>query len=118
MSGGVVALEPFLPDAKPVQPRPDNNLDASINWVDDDDAIAFTLAQERSSFGAALVPRATIERIGSAVHGGVFLERATLPDNRYHGNLVYSGGMEKALRRRVADAIALQAEYIQPPTRS
>ncbi len=98
--------------------RPDGWKEQSINWNDDEEAISFTLSQERDNgsiqfaYGVAILPTHEIERVKRhiKVPSALSYERDALPGNRYHGNILLRGDIQKPLMRMISANIALFAE--------
>jgi hypothetical protein len=95
--------------------RGDGWNEQSVNWMDDDNALAHTLHQRRDDgryqFGAGAVvfPKAEIERINAlpTVAGLLDYERRPLDDNPYHGNILLRKGTDKGTMKMIAANIAL-----------
>jgi hypothetical protein len=101
--------------------REDGWIEESVNWMDDEDAISFTLGMKKDDkittkfkVGLALVPRHELDRIQKTYGSRVFkYERDSKPDNSYHGNLLVSdlsdeGG--KPFKKLISDVLAFCAE--------
>ena len=94
----------------------------SINWQDDDEAINFTLSQEKGdgtlqfNAGLAKVPKDEIKRLGnsssSSVKGKFTYERETSADNKYHGNLLLDKDVPDRIMKMLGSAIAMYATRI------
>ena len=104
--------------------RGDGWAELSINWEDDDQAIAATLRQTRNdgepqfSAGAAILKRAEIDHISERPYfkGLLRYERQKEVGNDYHGNLLLRPETDKAVMKRIAATIAtLAVERIVPP---
>ena len=106
-----------MPDDRTSATREDKGAETSINWEDDSTVLFFTLNNEQlATFGAARLSR---EHLDSIINESEFLrksdikrltyERAPLPDNRFHGNLVYIE-LSKPIVRMIASAMAMYAE--------
>lgn len=102
--------------------RDDGNLEQSINWEDDNDAISFTLNQKKDDgsiqfkAGVAIVPLEEIEQLNQkhTVNIVVSYERDILDNNPYHGNLLIPQSVPKPTRRKFAAWIALGVSNIIP----
>jgi hypothetical protein len=100
--------------------RNDGWTEDSINWMDDKDAMEFTLNQVKDSgelqfkMGVAILPRAELDRIKRR-HGfaGHFdYERAPIEENQYHGNLLLRSDVSKHLKNMIRSALALAAQIV------
>lgn len=97
--------------------RADNMLEASINWLDDEGAIDIALNQRKKENGkiqfSAGVARLDLEQVKlflySFAPGTLSYERASLPENNYHGNLLLPNTMKKAVKLQLMNALALAA---------
>ena len=118
--GTVVSLHLFN-----FQKSPNNNgwSKESINWMDDEKALDFTLNQEKNErlqfkVGAAILPRADIDRINKrhSQTRPLSYERKPIENvNPYHGNLLLKddiGNPEKTMIR-VQLAIACQQPVLR-----
>ncbi|MCE7988200.1 MAG: hypothetical protein DYG89_44135 [Caldilinea sp. CFX5] len=115
----------FEPDPRTSDQRADGGSETSINWEDNATVVSFTLRNRQSAaHGIARLPRQVIEEINQlpnlARYVGVrpdrfvSYERAPLPDNIYHGNLVFARQLPKQLVRLLAGHLAMYAEFIEP----
>jgi hypothetical protein len=94
----------------------------SINWEDDDSAIALTLEQKKPDgtlqfkAGVAIVPTDEIDRLSKrpTVRGLLSYERRPLPDNPFHGNLLLNERTSKATMKLIAAGLALAISRIIP----
>lgn len=99
--------------------RDDNKRELSINWLDDDGAIANILSKKKENgklqfpMGVAKLELSTVLMILSNFKNtGYFsYERAPLPDNTYHGNLLLDNSIEKSIRLLIMNGLALAAGY-------
>ncbi len=80
--------------------RPDGMYEASINWCDDESAIEFTFGQKNNDEtlkydgGVAILQRSELDKIKKRYGQEQFnYERAFIPDNKYHGNLLLNSTM-------------------------
>ena len=105
--------------------RASGDFEQSINWQDDDDAIAFTLSQKKRdgisiqfTGGIAIVPRFNLDRLSKlpAFGNDFSYERQTLEENRYHGNLLLKPGVSKQKRKFIATTLAMHVTEIIPQT--
>jgi hypothetical protein len=99
--------------------RPDGWTEESINWMDDPAAVGFTFSQTddagepKFKVGIAILARNELDTLLKRHPGvrGIFrYERARLPDNEYHGNLLLHQGKDKTLKRMIRDYLALISE--------
>ncbi|MEW6348867.1 MAG: hypothetical protein AB1646_07365 [Thermodesulfobacteriota bacterium] len=110
-------------------------LEASINWEDDDTVIGFTLdrrkeddqgegedrQERRDEFqfkvGVALIPTECLDSVrrNPTTRRLLSYERARLPNNPYHGNILLLQTVEKKTRVQIAGTIASFAEIILRP---
>lgn len=113
----------FEPDYRTAGQRNDHGLETSINWEDDTTIIAFTLRDHQiAAHGAARLPRRVVDDVNhlSNIVGfrspgdelPLFYERAPLPYNQYHGNIVFSQRLPKPIVRMIAGHLAMHAEVI------
>jgi len=93
--------------------RPDGWIEESINWEDDEHAVQFTLDQTKDGelqfrVGVAKIPRIRIDDYNQlpAVNGVLSYERKPEECNRYHGNILLRGNLEKPTKRRVVGGLA------------
>lgn len=99
--------------------RPDGWIEESINWMDDAAAIGFTFNQTdddgqlKFKVGIAVLARDELDTLLKR-HPGVRAifryERARLPNNEYHGNLLLDQAKDKTLKRMIRDYLALISE--------
>lgn len=103
-----------MPDTDTASGRADGGEETSVNWEDNVTVLERTQKQQNAQHGVARVPRAHIDwvRTRRQTLDAVSGERARLPDNPHHGNLVFRRGLTKALKKQVANALALEAEHI------
>jgi hypothetical protein len=103
--------------------RDDGFCEASINWYDDENALALIMEQRKEKdeqtyqfrYGAAIIARFDADRImNNALYAEVFrYERAPLDENQYHGNLLRKdSALEKRIRNMIASSLALNAKLI------
>jgi len=90
----------------------------SINWEMDDGALSTTFAdRSNSAFGVARLQAEQLTRVREVVGGLVWPEWDALPQNKYHGNIVYDPGLNNQRRRQIQASLALFAEFIPRPAR-
>jgi len=96
----------------------DDWCEASINWMDDERTIVFTLNQTKLNgelkykIGIAILPRSELDRIKKR-HGfaGHFkYKRAPLPDNSYHGNLLLKNNILPARSKMLRNILAFSSQ--------
>ena len=105
--------------------RPDGWIEESVNWMDDEKALPFTLRQTRDSeetkdseelqfkAGVAILPRAELDRLKKRYYGLLDYERAPLETNSYHGNVLLKGSFPKLLRTQMRALLAHAAQVIR-----
>lgn len=105
------------------QGREDKMLEASINWLDDNEAIIVALRQKKDNgkfqFPAGLA-KLNLEKVKFFLKGyvenGFSYERAPIEGNQYHGNLLLDSSIDKKIRHIIMNGLALAAETdIIPP---
>ena len=96
--------------------REDNMKEASINWLDDEGAITVALNQRKENgklqfvAGIARLDLSRVKLILASLPEGLFsYERAPIPDNKYHGNLLVSNNADKQMRLLISNGLALAA---------
>jgi len=117
---GCVGMQLFLFDGS--GDRGDGWLESSVNWRDDEEAVAVTLRQRKADgqiqfrIGAALLPRDEIEQLRRRplLVGLLEYERRPLDDNPYHGNILVRAGTSKPTRNLIASGLALAVTEIIP----
>ena len=107
------------------QKRVDGCLVQSVNWEDDDAAIAFTLSQRKTDGtrhfpgGVAILPRTAVDEVARLpIFGDVlFYDREPTPENRYHGNLALRAAISKRRRQLLAAVLTAHvASIVAPPS--
>ncbi|MBW8003311.1 MAG: hypothetical protein FVQ80_15075 [Planctomycetes bacterium] len=101
--------------------RLDGWIEQSINWQDNEEVIAFTLSQRRKddsiqfAYGVAILPTDELERLKNlpTVTPTLSYERAVLPTNPYHGNILLRSDVPKHRMIQIAASLALVSEVIQ-----
>lgn len=99
---------------------PMNNLEVSINWEDDQNALLFTLSQKRDDnefqfkYGVAILPLVKIDEIINEcfLQEPISINREPLEDNPYHGNIVYKESLTKEAKRMIAGMLALNISSV------
>ena len=96
--------------------RDDGNSEASINWLDDDDAITIALNQRKENGKIQFpegVARIDLDFAKMVLHNfsqvGFSYERAPLENNKYHGNLLLANSLSKQTRQMLMSGLALAA---------
>lgn len=110
---GKLRTNAFIPNHKPREPREDGLIDASINWELDPKALEFTLAQPSAEFGAAGLKRIDIESINLEPDAidAICYEHKAVPDNPYHGNIVFGKNIPKLVEKFVAGRLVVLSEF-------
>jgi hypothetical protein len=116
LDNGIIKTEAYLPDLRTLK---DGWAETSINWEDDTAVCEFTLAKRaQAEHGAARLERTEIDRIASQVpdcRGKVRYVRSPLPDNIYHGDILFDMNPPKHVHKMIAAALALYSQFIPPP---
>ena len=96
--------------------RADGKHEASINWMDDVEAIHIALNQRKVNGklqfvgGVAKLNKSKVNLMLASIEQGMFsYERRALDNNPYHGNLLLSGDISKPMKQMVMSALALAA---------
>lgn len=99
-------------------PRADGWIEISINWEDNDQAIPFTLAQNKENgepkfpSGVAVLPRDRIDamlmfpRVKTLL---LYERQEKVNENPYHGNILYKEDISKQDKRTVSGMLAMAA---------
>lgn len=88
-----------------------------MNWEDDGTVEAFTLGSDNAKHGAARLPTKeakTARCVGE--DSPISCERAPLKKNRFHGNIVFKGGLSRILAKQLAASIAMKSVLVPPRT--
>jgi hypothetical protein len=108
----------FVPDVRTAGTRQDGGRETSVNWEDDAHVESFTLTNKSNAqHGAARIPTLEIIKTSNTVvmiASPLSCERRRLPDNQYHGNIVYSANVSSRLEKMLAAALALKSRYVPP----
>ena len=86
-----------------------------MNWEDDSTVEEFTLRSDNARHGAARLP--TKEAKAASCVGEdspISCERAPLKKNRFHGNLVFKGGLSRILAKQLAASVAMKSSLVPP----
>ncbi len=96
--------------------REDNMNEASINWLDDDEAITIALEQRKDNgkiqfpVGLAKIDLEKLKLILSGFSMEDFsYERAPIEGNKYHGNLLLNSIISKPIKQLIMNGLALAA---------
>jgi len=99
--------------------RLDGWIEESVNWMDDEDAVAFTLSQAKEDgehqfkIGVAVVPRIELDKIGKKYGTERFTyDRSPTEVNRYHGNLLLKDIGGRPFKRMICAVLAHNSEII------
>jgi hypothetical protein len=118
----LIATETFLPDSRTAAGRQDGGRETSVNWEDDVQVENFTLSDKRNAqYGAARISKIHIAQTSdtvAAVTKPLSCERNRLPNNKYHGNIVYAAKVNARMEKMLAAALALKSKFIAPPSES
>jgi len=101
--------------------RTDDWKEASINWVDDEDAVDFTFKQTKTSgelrfkAGIAILPRSELDKIKKSYKfiGNFDYERKEEENNKYHGNLLLKDTVSNPKRDIIRALLVFAAEIIK-----
>ena len=116
VQNGLLTHEAFQFDEN--ESRKDGFSELSVNWMDDDNAMSFTLKQrnerkDKPAFpgGVAKLELEKIKMILAChIEASHFAyERQRLSNNPYHGNLLLLKGLPKCLKIQVTNGLALVA---------
>lgn len=103
-----------MPDMKTAEKRADGASEASINWEDTGhDVLKFTSNDMQvAANGVARLPLDSVDRLARdpGCTGEIGYERAALPNNRFHGNLLFKRGLPHLTIRMIASALALASK--------
>lgn len=116
-----VSLLAFVPDRRTARDRADNGQEASVNWEDDDTVVDFTLDERDEQglpkyiYGVARLETKWIDDVNGypGTRDMLARERAPLPGNPYHGNIVFRGNAEAIVIKMVAANLASRAHIIR-----
>jgi len=101
--------------------REDGWKEASINWMDDENAIDFTFKQTKDSgelkfkTGIAVLPRSELDRIKKNYKfmGHFDYERKSQDGNDYHGNLLLNEKISNYKRDVIRNLLVFAAKVIK-----
>jgi hypothetical protein len=106
---GTLRTKAYLPNHKPEKPREDGLIGASINWEDNPDVLQFTMNSPYGLYGAAIVKREVLENISrnpQAIDAVCYERDPLLPENPYHGELVFDKNIDDIVEHYVAGQLA------------
>ena len=96
--------------------RTDKKSELSINWLDDEGAIQVAIDQRKANGkiqfvgGVARLNRSMVQLVLTNIRqNAVSYERARLPENPYHGNILIDSSIEKPIRLLIMSGLALAA---------
>lgn len=101
--------------------RNDGFTEASINWYDEEHALAHLLNQRKKGgddfqfrVGAAIIAKVWIDDLMNKPMAKELIsyERKPEDDNQYHGNLLRKDNLEKSIRTVIAASMAMCVEKI------
>lgn len=118
--GPVVATEAFTPSKKAQNEREaagfePKGADISINWEDTPDALMqIRRNKNNSGHGVARVLLSDLEAVRktSMFATGLYWERRQIPDNPYHGNIIYGVELPKHAVKAGAAFLAASAKIV------
>ena len=117
IGGRFVSTDAILPDFRTADIRDDAYFETSVNWEDDSAALDFTLEGmgNESSHGAARLSYGELDRLRKRQEstGGFSYERSPVTGNDYHGNILFSSELPKAVIRQMASSLAHYSELIE-----
>ena len=118
LDGSLIATDAFAPDSRTAEQRTDGGKETSVNWEDDSQAEKLTLSDKnKAGYGAARIATADIAQTSNtvvAVATPLLCERKRLPENPYHGNIVFSAKVGKRMEMMLAASLALKSSFIPP----
>lgn len=96
-----------------------DNPDVSINWEDDDRVVIFTLDQRKDgqfqfTYGVARLPYSGIQEVCNhpICPNSIQCNRDPIPDNVYHGNIVYRADLSKDTKRMISSMLAMKVKEV------
>lgn len=98
--------------------RTDGWIPESVNWMDGENVISFTLNQRNEddelqfAAGIAILLRGDLDRLRrrTGFSDKLKYERDPLPQNDYHGNILLSNSLSKTKKRMIRNALAVYAD--------
>ena len=112
---GRVNTGAYIPPKKSAEGRDDGKSELSINWEDDEGALALIFGRRsQSEFGVARLARDSMEFVRQRADVAEMLayERRRMDDNDYHGNILLNAVMPSPLEKEIAAALALFSTLI------
>jgi hypothetical protein len=117
-----VSSQLFLPNERTSKDRPDKGQETSINWEDNDTVLEFTLDsrdendQTKLAFphGAVRLPRHVIDKVINEANtiNAITYERNKLPNNNFHGNIVFRAELPRHTITMIANVFALYCSKV------
>jgi hypothetical protein len=96
-----------------------NSLEVSINWEDDNQVLAFTLAMKKGEefqfdYGVVRLPVKGMDDVCNKciLKNPIIYVRAPITGNTYHGNIKYREDLSKDAKKMVAGMLALKVSNI------
>lgn len=104
--------------------RQNGDITQSINWEDDQNAMAFTMEMRRRGDGdyqfkggVAVVARAELDRISRlpTVGGALSYDREHLDENEnpYHGNIILAANVSSTRKRMIQATLATHSQVVR-----
>jgi len=99
--------------------RSDGWIEESVSWMDDEQAVFFTMKQTKDSkelqfkAGVAILPRAELDKIKKKYYGLLDYERSPLEANSYHGNVLLKGSFPNHLKTQMRALLAHASQVIR-----
>jgi hypothetical protein len=114
--GDDIKLEAFTPDERTASDRSDGGMETSISWDDEPAVAALAHTQRNATHGLAHLKRDIINILNDRRNKMQFLlpERQVVEGNPHHGNIVFHAGLSKTRIKALANALAMDADYILP----
>lgn len=114
-----ITMKGYLPDTRTAKVREDKGFATSINWEDNGKVAKDTLKLEENGkpcfpFGIVRLPLLEIERIKNnpATKDMLSYERAKLPYNKHHGNIVFLEGLLQLKQNMIASVLAAYSSKV------
>jgi hypothetical protein len=116
----IIQTDAFTPNSETAKTRKDGGRETSVNWEDDAQVENFTLSNKgNAQYGAARISTTQIIQTSDTaamVATPLSCERRRLPENQYHGNIVFAANVNKRTEKMLAAALALKSRYVPPPS--
>lgn len=122
--GRVLSAESFKNFAFPKPPREDGAKELSINWYDDENALALIMNEKKGDRfvyrgGACVLSTARLDEACSSLiqFSRLRYERKIIPGNKYHGNLLLLPNTPDLIRNMIAMHLAMTVviEVVENP---